>query len=332
VTDHLADFDGQHLWDSVPDAMLLVAQSGEILLANGEASRLFGFRESMNGVSVDTLVSAGAGVDHRSLRADFHAAPRRRAMGAGMRLEARRADGSTFPVQISLSPLGTDLAIAAVRDVSDMVASEELLVDSTRRRILAEDHERIAKDMHDNVIQELFALGMSLQAAVPSIADESTASRVEKAVSSLDEVILSIRSLIFDVRGGRSHQDGLRSRVVEVATSLIPSLGFEPSVSFDGPVDSVPESIQEHVVAVAREAMTNVARHASASAAAVSVQCRNGVVTVMVTDDGIGMPAEPKRRSGHTNLTARAREVEGTFVVDTHPDGGTRVSWSGPIG
>ncbi|MFT5203533.1 MAG: two-component system sensor histidine kinase DevS [Candidatus Aldehydirespiratoraceae bacterium] len=332
MTDYLADLDGQHLWDSVPDAMLLVAQSGEILLANSEASRLFGFRESMTGVSVETLVSTRAGVDHRSLRADFHSAPRRRAMGAGMRLEARRADGSTFPVQISLSPLGPELAIAAVRDVSDMVASEELLVDSARRRILAEDHERIAKDMHDNVIQELFALGMSLQAAVPSIADESTASRVENAVSSLDEVILSIRSLIFDVRGVRSHQDGLRSRVVEVATSLIPSLGFEPSVSFDGPVDSVPESVQAHVVAVAREAMTNVARHAGASAAAVSVQCRNGVVTVLVTDDGVGMPAEPTRRSGHTNLAARAREVEGAFVVDTHPDGGTSVSWSGPIG
>jgi two-component system sensor histidine kinase DevS len=331
VADHFAGLDARDIWESAPDAMLLVDQSGEILLANVQACGMFGFPSGMTGVSVESLVPSDVGLDHQSLRKGFHAAPRRRAMGAGQRLEAQRSDGSTFPVQISLSPLGTDLAIAAVRDISDMVVSEERLVDSARRRILAEDHERIAKDMHDTIIQELFALGMSLQASVSSISDEEPAARVEGAVGKLDDVIRSIRSLIFDIRSDRGQRDDLRSRVVEIATSLIPSLGFEPSVSFDGPVDQIPKEIQEHVLAVARESMTNVARHAEATAAAIVVQCRDASITVTVSDDGVGMPAEPVRQSGHTNMAERARAVAGRFMVDTHPDGGTTVSWTGPV-
>ncbi len=251
-------------------------------------------------------------------------------MAGGQRLEAVRADGSAFPVQISLAPLGDDLVIAAVRDVSDAVAAEERIVDNARRRILAEDHERIAKDMHDMVIQELFALGMSLQASVTAIPDPELASRVEAGVSKLDDVIRSIRALIFDIRSdGDSHYD-LRTRIVEIATSLIPSLGFEPSVAFVGPVDRIPEDLHEHVLAVTRESLTNVARHAEADAASIEVNATDGYVTIVVTDDGIGLPEEPARRSGHTNLAERARFANGSFVLETHPSGGTTVVWRSP--
>ncbi|MEZ5166094.1 MAG: PAS domain S-box protein [Acidimicrobiales bacterium] len=331
MSDLFEGIDARGVWESVPDAMLLVHRDGTIRLANLEAERMFGRPAGLVGVEVEALLPAGAGPAHAELRARFHDQPHRRTMGAGLRLEARREDGSTFPVQISLSPLGAQLVIAAVRDVSDVVAAEERLVDSTRRRILAEDHERIAKDMHDMVIQELFALGMSLQATVAGIEDPDQAARVEASVSTLDDVIRSIRALIFDIRHDHHRPDDLRVRVVEIATSLIPSLGFEPSVAFHGPVDDIPEAVQEHVLAVSRESLTNVARHAEATAAAIEVSARDGKVTVTVSDDGVGMPTEPIRRSGHTNLAERARLARGTFSVAAHPEGGTTVEWTSPL-
>ena len=332
--DHEQDaFDGldaRGIWESVPDAMLLVDSAGLIRLANLEANRMFGYGEGMANLAVDSLLPADIAIDHARLRKEFHTDPRRRAMGAGLRLEARRSDGSVFPEQISLSPLGADLVIAAVRDVTDMVAAEERQIDSARRRILAEDHERIAKDLHDTVIQELFALGMSLQAAVATIPDPEQATRVEAGVNTLDDVIRSIRALIFNIRSERQADD-LRVRVVEIATSLIPSLGFEPTVSFHGPVDDVPEELHEHVLAVARESLTNVARHAEASGATLAVSVRDGEVGVIVSDDGVGIPARLNRQSGHTNLAERARLTRGSFFVAPHPEGGTVVEWRAPV-
>ncbi|MEQ8841659.1 MAG: PAS domain S-box protein [Acidimicrobiales bacterium] len=325
-----AGIDARGVWESVPDAMLLVDPTGTIQQANLEAERMFGYATGMTGLGVESLLPAQFSSGHASLRQGFHADPRRRPMGAGQRLEARRADGSDFPVQISLAPLGDSLVIAAVRDVTDLVIAEEHQITSARRRILAEDHERIAKDMHDTVIQELFALGMSLQAAVATIPDCDQAARVEAGVSTLDDVIRSIRAVIFDIRSEKQADD-LRVRVVEIATSLIPSLGFEPSVSFHGPVDRVPAPLHEHILAVARESLTNVARHAEASAAAVDVTVRDHMVTVLVSDDGIGMPEPPTRQSGHTNLAERARLTRGSFLVAAHPDGGTTVEWRSPL-
>lgn len=330
MSDSFEELDAKGIWESVPDAMLLVESTGTIRLANLEAARMFGYGEGMVGLMVDDLMPENFGNGHKALREGFHERPQRRSMGVGLRLEAQRADGSVFPVQISLSPLGADLVIAAVRDVTDLTAAEERQINSAKRRILAEDHERIAKDMHDTVIQELFALGMSLQAAGATIHDHEQAARVEAGVNTLDDVIRSIRALIFDIRG-ETHVDDLRVRVVEIATSLIPSLGFEPSVSFHGSVDRVPQELHEHVLAVARESLTNVARHAEASAAAVEVFVRDDVVTVLVSDDGIGMPEKPSRQSGHTNLAERARITRGSFWVAAHPDGGTTVEWRSPI-
>ena len=330
MTDSFEDLDARGIWESVPDGLLLVEATGSIRLANLEAERMFAYGDGMVGLMVDALMPEPFSVGHKALREGFHERPQRRTMGAGQRLEAKRADGSVFPVQISLAPLGADLVIAAVRDVTDLAAAEERQIDSAKRRILAEDHERIAKDMHDTVIQELFALGMSLQAAGATIRDPEQAARVEAGVNTLDDVIRSIRALIFDIRGEK-HGDDLRVRVVEIATSLIPSLGFEPSVSFHGPVERVPTELHDHILAVARESLTNVARHAEASAAAVDVVVRDQIITITVSDDGIGMPENPSRQSGHTNLAERARMTRESFWVAAHPDGGTTVEWRTPI-
>lgn len=331
MTESLDGLDARGVWESVPDAMVLVDAAGQIRLANLQAELLFGYGEGLNELTVEALLPEAVAGHHRELRADFHAAPRRRSMGSGQRLQARHADGSLFPVQISLSPLDDELVIAAIRDVTDAVAAEERQIESARRRILAEDHERIAKDMHDNVIQELFALGMSLQASVGGIGDPEQAERVEAGVEKLDDVIRSIRRLIFGLRADSRDRDDLRSKVVGIATNLIPSLGFEPSVAFVGPVDQVPDALQDHILAVARESLTNVARHADAAAASIEVNATDGHVTVVVSDDGVGIPAVPTRQSGHTNMADRARMAHGRFSVERHPDGGTTVTWRSPL-
>jgi len=322
------------VWEASPDGLLVVDNDGIIRAANGHAHALFGVPEDgLIGASVDDLVPPDVAKAHAALRAGFESAPRRRSMGAGQGLFGRR-DDITFPVNIALSPLaGGSLTLAAVRDMSESRATEQRLVEATRRRLLAEDHERIARDLHDTVIQELFALGMSLQATLPFVTEDEVARRIDGSVNTLDEVILSIRTLIFDMASGPSRDNGgLRARLVEIAATFTPSLGFEPAVTFRGPIDSgVPHVHHDHLAAVVREGLANVARHADASSATVSVVLSDGVVTIRINDDGRGLPDVAGRRSGLANLVARALEVGGTCEVAGDPEGGTLLRWSAPV-
>ncbi len=323
------------VWTAAPDGMLLVDASGVIRAANAEADRLFcGNDGTLVGQSIENLVPAEQADAHAALRRGFIANPRRRSMGSGQGLVGVRSDSTTFPVHIALSPLGeSGLTIAAVRDMSDHVAFEERLIESTRRRLLAEDHERIARDLHDTVIQELFALGMTLQATMSQISNPEVARRIDGSVSTLDDVIRSIRALIFDI-GNTSHdtESGLRGKLVRIAANLTPSLGFEPAVSFRGPIDTaVPDEMHDHLVAVIREGLANVARHADATAASVTVTIADHHVTVRVNDDGKGIPDSGGRRSGLANLLDRALSVGGNCEVAGDPEGGTLLRWAAPL-
>ena len=313
-SDPLAPLEAGFLFEAAPDGLLLVDRTGVIRAANSEANRLFGYEVGgLVGRWVEDLVPSDLVRHHAALREGFHEAPRRRSMGTGQRLVGRRADGSTTPVHISLSPLGEGLTIAAVRDMTEHLAFENRLIESTRRRLLAEDHERIARDLHDTVIQELFALGMTLQASVSQISDQDLAERIGASVETLDGVIRSIRALIFDVRSTGNDSSGLRGEVVDIAASMTPSLGFEPSVSFHGPVETaVPDHVHDHITAVVREGLANVARHAEATAATVTVTVAEEQVAIRVSDDGVGVPEGLQRRSGLGNLADRAVQLGGS--------------------
>ncbi len=321
--DHRAD-----TWNLAPDALLLVDPEGTIVDVNDQARDLFAFPDLV-GRQVDTLVPDEVR-DHAGLRHGFTANPARRAMGSGARLRAKRGDGTVFPVHIALSPLPQGHTLAAVRDQTDVLAVEQRMIDATRRRILAEEHERIARDLHDRIIQSLFALGMDLEAGTGDAATDQR-ERISRAVDTLDDVIRAIREVIFDVRRARPDDASVRGQIVAIATGLIPSLGFEPALEFTGHLDDLDPNLAGHLVAVVRESLTNVARHADASTATVSVAGSGGEVRVRVTDDGRGMPSEPTRRSGHGNLADRARLASGSFRVDTRPEGGTVVEWRAPI-
>ena len=195
------------------------------------------------------------------------------------------------------------------------------------------DRDRIARDLHDLVIQRLFATGMALEGALRQMEPPSAAERVRRSVDDLDATIKEIRTTIFALQTPAPHAgEGLRAAVNQVARQSAESLGFEPRVVFTGPVDTlVPGRIAEQLLAVLREALSNAARHADATAVEVEVQAGPTEVALFVRDDGRGLP-EGGRRSGLANLANRARDVGGSFEARPGDSGGTVIAWRAPTG
>ena len=191
----------------------------------------------------------------------------------------------------------------------------------------AEDHDRIAGDLHDHVIQELFALGMRLQGQVAR-SDPAAADRVNGYVDTLDEIIKKIRTSIFGLHQPRQAPAGLPARMTEIIEEHALQLGFTAGISFSGPLDPGPgETLAHDILAVTREALSNCARHAHAAAADVSLILKDGLITLDITDNGRGI-GTPTRSSGLSSMRRRAERNGGTFQLTTPADGGTRLTWT----
>ena len=193
----------------------------------------------------------------------------------------------------------------------------------------AEDHERIAGDLHDHVIQELFALGMKLQGQAAR-SDPATADRINGYIDTLDEVIKKIRASIFGLQQPRQPPASLESRVMEIVDDHAPQLGFTAGVSFAVPSGvELDETLVHDILAVTREALSNCARHAHATAVGISLGVRDGLVTLDVTDNGRGLGA-PTRSSGLASMRRRAENHDGALELTSPPDGGTgtRLIWT----
>jgi signal transduction histidine kinase len=200
-----------------------------------------------------------------------------------------------------------------------------------QRLALFEDRDRIARDLHDLVIQRLFATGMSLQGATARVDDPEVAGRVEQAVDALDETIRDIRSAIFSLQSrGEAEPAWLRTRILGVVEEMTGPLGFAPALRLAGPLDTqVPDGIANQMLAALREALANVAKHARAGRADVAVEAAHDLV-LTVRDDGVGL-GEVTRRSGLANLTERAAEFGGTMRVAAAAGGGTELEWRVPL-
>lgn len=202
--------------------------------------------------------------------------------------------------------------------------------DAERLSVYA-DRERIARDLHDLVIQRLFATGMELEGAARLVTDPLAHERVRTAVGDLDQTIREIRSAIYALNNiPYLETKSARARLLDVIDGSEALLGFAPSLRISGMLDvSVPAELAEHLVAVVREGLTNVARHASASRVSVDVEARDQL-RVTVVDDGVGIPSAG-RRSGLRNLEERALLVGGSFAVRPGPTGGTELVWQAPL-
>ncbi|MFI9626043.1 GAF domain-containing protein [Streptomyces sp. NPDC052042] len=235
------------------------------------------------------------------------------------------------------SPAFTDTETAPLPAFAGQAA---LAMELTERResaeqiALLEERDRIARDLHDLAIQRLFATGMTLQSVVRLVEQPQAGERLLRAVDDLDETIKIIRSTIFGLRArdaGRTGQ-GLRVRTAKAVEQAARALGFQPSLRMGGLIDTdVPADVAEQMVAVLGEALTNVARHARASAVDVSLTVGAGRLTLVVSDDGIGMPEHGVSPSGLDNLARRAEKLGGEMDVGASPRGGTRLSWRVPL-
>ncbi|HVK21857.1 MAG TPA: GAF domain-containing protein [Actinokineospora sp.] len=194
------------------------------------------------------------------------------------------------------------------------------------------DRDRIAQDLHDHVIQRLYATGMSLQGTVRRITDEDVRSRVHRAVEQLDQTVREIRTSIFDLHTEDRARaaSSLRRRLLDIVAETAAESAVSPSVRISGAVDTlVRPALAEHAEAVLREALSNAVRHASAREIIVVIEAGDELL-IEVTDDGVGIAAGTPRR-GLDNLADRAGRLSGALDLSTPDDGGTRLRWRVPL-
>jgi signal transduction histidine kinase len=198
---------------------------------------------------------------------------------------------------------------------------------------LIEDRERIARELHDTVVQRLFATGLGLQSALRITVKPAVAERVQNAIDDLDQTVRDIRSAIFELHTTVATSQSTRQDVLNVCSDASRALGFDPVVRFDGPIDTgVDDVVAEHLIAVVREGLSNVARHAHATTAEVRVTARDGSLTVAIEDDGRGLDGPVAGGRGLANMRSRADQLGGSVVVEPAPDGtGTRLTWTVPL-
>ena len=199
-----------------------------------------------------------------------------------------------------------------------------------RDRALTEDRDRIARDLHDSVIQRLFAIGLSLQGTARLVERPEAVMRIGEAIDKLDETIRQLRKAIFDIEL-TINKEGLHPKVLDLVHELRPVLGLLPQVSFSGPVDTVVnDSLAEEVLAVLREALTNVGKHARASQVVITIAAGDEL-RLVVADDGNGIGDAAAAGLGLKNLRQRAERRGGSVDLGTSREGGTRLTWHVPL-
>lgn len=225
----------------------------------------------------------------------------------------------------------TDIEMGAVFGSHVALALELARVHRLREELLVfSDRDRIARDLHDLVIQRLFAAGLSVQSLTRFTKDELALERIRNITGELDEAIRSLRDTIYSLKSSSGETELLSGRIRRVTRSSAKSMPFAPRLTITGPVDAVTPDKADNVVAVVSEGLSNAIRHSGADSISVSVAVIKGQVTVVITDNGSGF-TEPDKRNGLANLEDRARMLDGECTIISAPDAGTSLEWSVPL-
>lgn len=252
----------------------------------------------------------------------------------------QRKDGEELAVEKSYQCAprghdGTEWIITLTRDSTarlkveeDLRHSAEALHDAEQVMVVAEDRERIARDLHDNVIQRLFAAGLNLQATI-ALTDGRVSARLEATITDLDDTIKELRMAIFSLHGSGVTIGGVRGRLLEVLREAGATLGFEPRLQFEGAIETIDDVIVDQLVPTLRESLSNVARHAQATGVRVSLIVAD-MVLLTVIDDGIAVSGGVVGGEGLSNMAHRAEALGGCFEMTPEPGQGTRIVWQVP--
>ena len=319
-----------------PDGIVVVDGSGIIVAANPQASELLGYEASeLVGGAVEKLVPTRLQQVHESHRKTYVAKPRSRSMGAGLRLFALHQDGHQIPVDIALSPLevrGTTYTIAAIRDATARLEAEIAISEADEWRAIIDDRQRIARDLHDTVIQDIFAAGMGLQALQRGMTEDTMKKQLGDSVSHLDSVITRLRKVIFNLTHG-DESEPLDAAAARVVGEVVNGSALDVSIELVPGGAPLPARTQEHLLATLQEAATNVVRHSAATMLSVLIDTTEGTCRLCVSDDGSGMPDAAATRPGFglTNMMNRAQVLGGSCEIGERKGGGTLVEWIVPL-
>jgi PAS domain S-box-containing protein len=332
------------LLDSAPDGVVIVDEHGTIVLVNNQTERLFGYeRAHLLGQPVETLLPERFRTAHTDHRRGYLAEPSTRPMGVGLQLAGRRADGSEFPLDISLATLDTPegvLVTAFVRDVTERVRAaaelhglEEIVhVQNERRDLMAhlvraqeEERARIAADIHDDSIQVMTASAMRLQMLRDELTDPMHLALLTRLDETIQESIKRLRRLLFDLRPRVLDSEGLAAAIRVYLQELLEESPFE--VSFEDHLVAEP-SPNSRVIAyrIVQEAATNARKHSQANRLDVLVESSDGGIHLLVRDDGRGFPEREKDEPGHLGIAAmreRAELAGGWLQIHSASDSGT---------
>ncbi|EME65939.1 sensor kinase, two-component system [Rhodococcus ruber BKS 20-38] len=241
---------------------------------------------------------------------------------SGVLSVVRTADREPFDDrQLFLATSFTDQAALALKLAADQRRLNSLTV-------LA-DRDRIARDLHDHVIQRLFAHGLNLQSTHARTRSPEIQGRLADMIDDVQNIITDVRTAIFDLHGGAEGGRQLRQALHDIVTEQTAEVGLRTVVRMSGPLNVVTGPLADHAEAVLREAMSNVVHHSGADTVTVTVSV-DDYLTLDITDNGVGLPATVAR-SGLHNLASRAEEASGTFTATALDTGGTRVLWSAPL-
>lgn len=319
--------------EQAPDAIVICSRDGVIEYVNRSTMVMLGYaQDELIGKNIESLIPDRFRSSHARNRESFNDNPSPRPMGLGLQLAARHRDGHDVQVEIGLSPVtgaADGRVIAIVRDVGERRHLLERITDAQARLAIAEDRDRIARDLHDTVIQRLFATGLSLQAAVgrPDVND-----RIDQAVVSIDDAIRDLRTSIFSLRrpiDPVTVGDALRSTAEETRRMLDCPL----DVTISNEVDyRVPAKLRAELVAVVRESLTNVVKHAAARRVGVEVEVKGDQVVVRIDDDGVGfMEHVSVGGQGLRNLRERAVRMGGRCDITSSVGEGTHIVFAIPL-
>lgn len=246
-----------------------------------------------------------------------------------------RATDAVVGVLVALRAVGAQPFTHEQLDMMAAFADQAALawqLASTQRQMrelsILTDRDRIARDLHDHVIQRLFAVGLALQGTIPRARVPEVKQRLAECVDDLQEVIQEIRTAIFDLHGSSSGVTRLRQRLDEAVAQFATS-EVRTTVQYVGPLSIVDATLADHAEAVVREAVSNAVRHADATSLAVTVSVADDLC-IEVVDDGRGIP-DDVTGSGLRNLHQRAADVSGTFTVGALPVRGTKLRWCAPL-